>query len=165
MQVHPATIDQQQRVARAKIAQVDRRDIAARTVLGGGVLFVERNCARLRDRSENLVARNRAGILDVDFIHHRDRQHVVDFRALDLRAGDDDLAFGLQRRGRRFGLLCVDSAGGNHAATAHQGKPAQKFHRHHYSPHFSIISCDCAHCANSAGHWLMTCSGLPRPQP
>lgn len=44
---HPAAIDQQQRVAGAEVAQVDRADVAADIVDGRRILFVERDGAGL----------------------------------------------------------------------------------------------------------------------
>ncbi len=107
VQRHAAAVDQQQGVAGAEIAQIDRTDIAADAVLRGGVLFVKRDRARLRDRAEQFVARSRPGVLDRLLVEHGDREHVVDLRALDLGAGDHHAVVRRHFRLGVFGIVLV----------------------------------------------------------
>ena len=81
-----------ERVAGAEVAQVDRIDVAARRVAGLRVVRrVERHLAHLRDRAEQIVARQGAGRIDLRAVEHGDRQCLGDPAAPDLRADDHDV--------------------------------------------------------------------------
>jgi hypothetical protein len=65
-----AAVEQHQRVADAQVAQIDRIDVAARGVARLRIVgFVEGDVARLRDRSDQIVAR--LGPRRVDLVANR----------------------------------------------------------------------------------------------
>jgi hypothetical protein len=104
-----AAVQQHQGVADAQAAQVDRVDVAARGVAGlRRVAGVDEDVAHLRDRAEQVVARDRAGGGDLVVVQHRDRQGRRGLGAFDLAADDDDLL----DLGRVGGLLELGGAGG-----------------------------------------------------
>ena len=181
MQGHAATVDQQQRVAGAQIAQVDRSDIAAGVVDSGFILFVESDCSGLRDGTEQLVARSCTGVFDRLFVEHCHGKYVVDLGAPDLATDDDDsiriARFDLRRGiyGLRFlfglrGILCGGTrsrCGSENACAAQQRKPCVSLGIHGLSPSLQICSVVRLVCQASkmSGHWLRICCGLPSPQP
>ena len=107
-----APVQQHQGVAHAQAAQVDRIDVAARGVAGlRRVAGIDEDIAHLRDRAEQVIARDGAGGGDLAVVQHRDRQSGRGLGAADLAANHDDfLDLG------RVGVLGRGGAGGGEQA-------------------------------------------------
>jgi phospholipase/lecithinase/hemolysin len=103
-QNHSASVDQNQRVAGADTAQIDRGIVAARVVeVAGRPGLLKLNIARLRDGPEQIVTGHASRGGDTVFAQHRNRQGFSNFRAFDAATHNHD-CFG------RFGV-CFRLAG------------------------------------------------------
>ncbi len=76
MRHHAPTVDQEQGVAGAEVAQVDRAHVAARRVeIGGRVGVVELHVANLGQAAQQVIAGFGAGGLDRLLVEHHDWGH------------------------------------------------------------------------------------------